>query len=438
MRLLDVINTPWALAPEKLLEIQAIYETHLRGEKIDIKAVEARLGQPLVNEPKPYQVVNGVALVPMIGVLAKRANMFTQISGGTSTQMIGDWLDQAAADQQVTSIILEIDSPGGQVDGVQQLAGKVQSIRAAGKTVVAWINGVGASGAYWVASAAERVLVSDSTTMVGSIGVVATHVDVSQREQQMGVKTTEITAGKYKRISSSYAPLSEEGRATIQQQVDAIYSVFVGDVSANRGVGVEEVLNRMADGRVFIGQAAQEAGLVDGVSTLSALIQELQPRPGAGRMSSNKSSKGIQTMDMTTLKTEHPDLYKAVFDEGQTAGAQQGAAQERARIAAIDDTALAGHEALTQQAKAEGWTVEKYSHAVITAERNQRKAAAADLNADAPKPAADAPPAAQTSAVYKTPAGFAVNSERAQLHNKALAYSKEHNVSYTQALTAVQ
>lgn len=392
MRLLDVVTSPWAIAPEKLLEIRAIYETHLRGEKIDIKAVEARLGEPLASTQKPYQVVGQVAIVPVVGVLAKRANMFMQISGGTSLQMMAGWLDQAAADPQVAAIVLEIDSPGGQVDGVQQFAAQVQAVRAAGKPVVAWINGVGASGAYWIASAAERVLIADTTTVVGSIGVVATHVDVSKREAALGMKTTEITAGKYKRIASSYAPLSEEGRATLQQQVDAIYSVFVDAVAAHRGVSAEQVLTDMADGRVFIGQQAITAGLVDGVSTLDALVADLQPRPGVGRRTSTQST-GV-TMNRDQLKADHPDTFEAVRKEGHEAGLQeglkQGATAERERIAGIDKHTVAGTEALAAKAKSEGWEPGRFAMAALEQQRQELQAEADANREAAPPPLPDA------------------------------------------------
>ena len=88
MRLIDIINAPWAITPEMLDEIQAIYAPHLRGEKIDLNGLEARLGQPLNNEPKAYEVVDGVAVLPIDGVIAKRMNLFTKISGGTSSQAI--------------------------------------------------------------------------------------------------------------------------------------------------------------------------------------------------------------------------------------------------------------------------------------------------------------------------------------------------------------
>lgn len=392
-RLLDIMTSPWALMPQKLLEIRHIYETHLRGDKIDVKAVEAQLGRPLVNEPRPYQVLDGgIAVIPLVGVLAKRANLFMQVSGGTSTRMVANWLAQAGNDPQVKSVILEVDSPGGEANGVMELVQMVGNVRDAGKPVVAWISGFACSGAYWIASAAERVLINDSIATVGSIGVVATHIDVSRREEQLGIKTSEVTAGKYKRIASSYAPLTEEGRQSIQDMVDAMYSAFVESVAENRGRTVDDVLNRMADGRVFIGPDAIEAGLVDGASTYQALVDELRSRPGAGRSSSTKP--GAQ-MNREQVKADHPQTYEAIRKEGYDAGLQdgnkEGAAAERARHAAIDKARVAGHEALTAQAKAEGWDAGRYALAVLDAETQQRQAALDAQHKDAPPPLKDAP-----------------------------------------------
>ena len=119
MALIDVVAAPWALLPETLHEIRTVYETHLRGERIDVQSVEARIGRPLSNEPAPYQVVSGVAVVPMVGVVAKRASLFMEVSGGVSTQIVQQHLLMAMEDPAVHSVILQIDSPGGTVDGVQ-------------------------------------------------------------------------------------------------------------------------------------------------------------------------------------------------------------------------------------------------------------------------------------------------------------------------------
>lgn len=131
-----------------------------------------------------------------------------------------------------------------------------------------------ASAAYWIGAAADAVYMTGPTVQVGSIGVVATHTDRSKIDPSTSA-TTEITAGKYKRIASQNGPLTDEGRSEIQSQVDEIYRVFVDDIARFRGASVEDVLTRMADGRIFVGAKAQDAGLVDGVSTLAQLQADL-------------------------------------------------------------------------------------------------------------------------------------------------------------------
>ena len=191
MRLIDVLTSPWAIVPEKLIEIQAIYRTRLRGEKIDLSAIEARIGKPLSNDPKPYEVVNGVAVIEMEGIVAKRMSLFTKISGGISTYHVQEQFSAAMADPKVRGILLNIDSPGGGIDGTADLAGMIHSARGE-KPVVAFTDGVMASAAYWIGSAADAVYISGDTSQVGSIGVVAAHMDISKAEEMIGVKTTEI------------------------------------------------------------------------------------------------------------------------------------------------------------------------------------------------------------------------------------------------------
>ena len=170
MSVLSILSAPWAILPAKLQEIAGVYAAHARGERVDLAALEARLGRPLNNTRTPYTVdANGTALVQMSGVLAKKANMMTDISGGTSMQVLAADLEAAAADPTVKAIVLAIDSPGGTVDGTQALAATVARI-AADKPVVAWADGVMASAAYWIGSAASEVVVSGETTQVGSIG----------------------------------------------------------------------------------------------------------------------------------------------------------------------------------------------------------------------------------------------------------------------------
>ena len=417
MRLLDVLNSPWAIIPDKLLEIQAIYATHLRGDKIDIAAIEARLGRPLVNTPKNYDVVDGVAIVAVEGVLAKRANLFMQISGGMSMQLIERDLNQALADDGVHSIILAIDSPGGTVDGTQELARAVMAASEQ-KTVVAWIDGAMASAAYWIGSAADSIQLGADTALVGSIGVAMSHKDYSKAEERIGIKTTDIYAGKYKRIASEHAPLTEDGRAGLQAMVDQIYTVFVEAVADHRGVPVDTVIGNMADGRIFVGRQSIEAGLVDGVATLNGLIGQLaggtyQPRrtgqmqtaaarAAAGVIDSRAKQTGAGAAPIILLPSQeppmsitrdfitanHPDIASAFRKEGQDAvlaeGRAAGIIAERERIQAVEAQSLPGHEKLIAQLKFDGKTSgPEAAVQILAAEKAAGTAQLRDLRADA-------------------------------------------------------
>lgn len=438
MKLSDVISGLWAIEPNKLIDIQSIYAAHLQGNRIDIAAVERQLGKPLNNAQQTYNVINGVAVLPIEGVIAKKMNMFSQISGGTSSEMAAASLAQAVNDPTVHSIILSIDSPGGTVDGTQAFADAVVAAQNS-KPVVTLASGTIASAAYWIGSAASAVYITEATTTVGSIGIVTSHRDVSAAEAAQGIKTTEISAGKYKRIASQYAPLSQEGRQTIQDQLDYTYSLFVGTVAKQRGVSVDKVVADMADGKTFIGQQAIDAGLVDGFATLDSLIAQLNAsRPKNGMPSNTNTNtnrahvalppqpkKGNTMSTAEQIAAEHPEAAAALR--------AQGASAERARIQAIEAQCMRGHEALINTMKFDGTsTAGDAAQAVLAAEKSQREAMQKNIAADAPKPL----PVAAIPTVDASDAPKQMT--RAELDVKAKAYAAENKVSYIEAVKIIQ
>jgi signal peptide peptidase SppA len=285
-KIIDILAAPWAIEPMKLREMTEIYGNRLRDESEEeraarIAAVEAKLGRELDNTPKNYSIEgDGVAVIPVHGVIAKRMNWFMEISGGVSTQLLGRDIRMAVNDPNVHSLILSVDSPGGTVDGTEELANLVHEARNE-KAIITHGDGSMFSAAYWIGSSADRIFLSGNTAGAGSIGVVAQHIDYSEYEQKRGIKVTEITAGKYKRVASQHAPLTAEGRATIQAQLDHIYKVFVDTVARNRRTSSDDVLDRMADGRIFLGKQAKESGLVDGFATLEDLVGMLDSERAA-------------------------------------------------------------------------------------------------------------------------------------------------------------
>ena len=389
MTVLDVLNQPWAIVPDRLEEIHAIYCARLKGEEPDVAAIEARLGRPLGNEPQGYEVRDGAALIPLRGVLGQRMNLMSNMSGGTSTELFARDVRQALEDPAVRSIVLMVDSPGGSVAGTQSAAEVVRSARGK-KPTVAYVEGLMASAAVWIASAADQVVLDSGSAQVGSIGVVATHTDVSKREEALGIKTTEIVAGKYKRAASQYGPLTETGRATIQDQVDYLYGLFVADVAANRGVSTEKVLEDMADGRMFIGQQAVDAGLADGISNLETLISTLnQSATDRERLTATAPS----SMDDSMNPNEQAAQWAAENPEAAAVLRAEGAVGERDRIAAVRAQAMPGHEALIEALAADGHTSgPEAAMAVVAAENALRKEKAEAQAAEAPAPVAFDPP----------------------------------------------
>jgi capsid assembly protease len=387
MRLLDVINAPWAITPEMLGEIHAIYDRHMRGDKIDLESLAAQTGLSFDTSPKGYTVEDGVAVLPIDGVIAKRMNLMTKISGGVSSELIGKDFAAALADRSVQAIVLAIDSPGGTVDGTPELADQIYQARGT-KPIVAVTDGMMASSAYWIGSAADAVYISSEVALTGSIGVVTKHVDMSAVEAKQGIKTTEIFAGKYKRIASQYEPLTTEGRAYIQEAVDHAYGVFVDAVARNRGAGIETVLSQMADGRTFHGSQAVAAGLVDGVATLSAVIDRARklarkPQQPTRAGAAHATATQEENMNLETLKEQHPDLVAAISTEALTGQVElletakaEGAQSERDRIAAVRSQALPGHEALIERLAFDGVsTGDDAARAIIAAERDLRTVA---------------------------------------------------------------
>lgn len=221
-----------------------------------------------------YEMHDGVAVIRLNGVLLRherRSGLFDV----TSTTRIGESLRRAVTDASIRAIVLAIHSPGGTVDGTQELARQIYTSRLK-KPIVAYAEGLMASAAYWIGAAADQVFISSDTTELGSIGVVASHIDISKAEDARGITTTEIVAGRYKRVASMHRPLSDLGRSMLQDQVDHVYGIFIHDISVFRGVPPDTVVRQMADGRIFIGQRAIAAGLADGKTTLDALMTHLR------------------------------------------------------------------------------------------------------------------------------------------------------------------
>ena len=401
MRLLDVITSPWAITRDKLNEIQSIYYAHLKREKIDFKALEAEAGVPLNNPAQEVQVIDGVSIIPVQGVLGKKMNLFSQISGGASMQIIERQVVDAVNDEAIKAIVLDIDSPGGTVDGSSELANKIFSLRGQ-KPIVSFVSGTMASAAVWIGLAADRVFISSETAMTGSVGVIATHTDISQAEEQRGIKVTEIVSGKFKGITTEHKPLSKEGKEVLQSRVDLLLGHFVADLAKFKAKATEEIKELVGEAQIFIGSQGIDVGLVDGVSTFESLIKNLSENDGALFLDikENSISGEKEIMDKNTIEEakpmtakllaeDHPEVFEAIkqegFQEGFKAGVVDGAAEEVARIKDVEENCIPGYESMVEKMKFDGKsTGGDVAKAIVKAEKKAHADKLDDIAEDSP------------------------------------------------------
>lgn len=256
-----IATTPWAIRPEKLEEI---------AEFIRIKANGGELPEFEAADRVETRSGGGVAVLPLYGTITQRANLIQKYSGGTPTEQFSKMLRAALSDPDVGSIVIDIDSPGGSVYGVPELAGEIYNSRNR-KRIVAVANSEAASAAYWLGSQADELIVTPGG-QVGSIGVVALHEDFTKALESKGIKVSMITAGKFKGEMYPFRPLGEDTRAYMQSRVDDYYDVFVKAVARGRGASQKAVREGFGEGRMVGAIQALKMGMADDIATLDEVI----------------------------------------------------------------------------------------------------------------------------------------------------------------------
>lgn len=259
-----------------------LYNTPLLIQRAKLDAILTVLGNrvgwngPLALVPTPAvrslpEAMPGIALIPVYGSLVRRSLGVEAASGLTAYTDINRQIDQALADPRIEGILLDIDSPGGEAGGVFELGERIRLADAV-KPVWAMADDSAFSAAYVLASGASRVFVS-RTGGVGSIGVIALHVDQSLHDAQAGVRYTAIYAGEHKNDFSPHAPLTDAAASRLQAEVDRLYGLFVGHVAAMRGLDEDEI--RATEAGLFFGPEAVDAGLADAEGSPEAVLGEL-------------------------------------------------------------------------------------------------------------------------------------------------------------------
>ena len=338
-------------------------------EKIEKRALS--LGDGKNKDLKFSERRGNIGILNIRGPIVRYAGMMELSADVRSLESYTKEFKTLEEDPNIEVIVLNIDSPGGEAAGISQFATYIRNSK---KRVVAFVDDLGASAAYWIASAAKEIYAS-TTAFVGSIGVVFTIIDDSEKQKKEGIEKIEIVSVQSPKKRPDVK--SEEGRKQIEVWANDLADKFIKAVARYRGVSEEYVLNNFGQGDLLIAEKAKDVKMIDGIMTFEKLIKNLSKK--------TTYQKGVimqETITADVIKQEYPKVWEEIF--------QAGAKAERERIKAIEDLGeFKGYEDLVKRMKFDGVSsAEMVELAVFRAEREKKAKVAEEFNRDGAKAAA--------------------------------------------------
>ena len=263
---------PWVIMPDIHRRLCDILDAHISGTAHDPDGIVSQFVQaePDKGNPNKIEIVDGVAVIPVHGVIGHGYSTMLNSSGVMSVDVLGSLITEAVEDERVNGILLDVNSPGGTVTGVPETAELISNATAS-KPVVAFTDSLMASAAMWLASGANAIYATQSAS-VGSIGVYMAWLDESRAMEMQGYRTELIKRGKFKAAGIKGLELTEEQREDLQSTVDKVYGWFVDAVIRGRGDVNEDVM----EGQCFFGADAVDVNLADAVGTADKAMEEMQ------------------------------------------------------------------------------------------------------------------------------------------------------------------
>ncbi|MEO0478424.1 MAG: S49 family peptidase [Planctomycetota bacterium] len=407
-----LIRQHWALERGTFLNLSSLVLRHSRGERLSPEAIEqamdespSRERERLAQDRRPPE---GIAMIPVQGVIARHARQVNGISQrrGKSIDRLRSRLADALQDDEVEAILLDVDSPGGSVSGLQEFAEDVRAVRGE-KPIVAHVDGLCASAALWIAAQADRIYTTRSSE-IGSIGVYAPLVDDERLFKNEGVDIEVVSSGGVKGQGFPGTRRSSELRDEIQAGVDRFLDWFVEAVAMGRDLSEEEV-RALADGRVHFAEQAIELGLADEIASIddvfASLLEgngNLQARGlGTGAVMTKTKEEEPAAAQPTTadqLAAQFPTLVQGIRDEASAQGRAEGEKAERARATGILRTATSSQQKLATKLVVDGASLDEAQSQLHDDPDREKSSALAARMAAAPEPRNGAAPA-------PTPAG---------------------------------
>lgn len=338
---------PWAIQREKLAVLADVLAARVAGDKLFTTEFAAAVTDARAKEIA--EADGKVAIVSVYGVLADRMDMFSAMSGGTSYAGIKRQLHKALSNEDVKAVVLDIDSPGGSVPGTDELATEIRKLRGGEKPIIAQVNSLAASAAYWLAASADEVVVTPSGR-AGSIGVYTAHDDISASLEKAGVKRTYISAGKHKVEGNETEPLGKDTLAYIQESVNRSYGRFIQAVADGRGVTKSKVEDGFGQGRVFYSEALIDRGMADRIATLDETLARLgadTEHAYIRRIKASNAAKADAAHMLAAKMAAGEDITKREFEHGLKGllGLSNSEAERAARLYLKNDQGAPDYDA---------------------------------------------------------------------------------------------
>ena len=255
----EIATTPWAILPQALNGMIAQVNAGIQA-KDPANVIQA-------------QNAGNVAVLNINGVIMPKESQLSRWFGLSTCEGISRIVGQLCNDESVSVIVLNMDTPGGSVAGIDELTTELRDLRGK-KKIVAVSNSLMASAGYYIASAADEIIATPSSE-TGSIGVFTTHIDYSKMLDEVGMDVTFIQAGEYKTEGNMYEPLTDEAREYMQNVVNQYYNQFINAVSKGRGITPSAVRENYGKGRVLTAKDALSAGMVDKIESFNQVIARL-------------------------------------------------------------------------------------------------------------------------------------------------------------------
>jgi capsid assembly protease len=283
----------WAMEPGKLLAIVDLLAMQAEGGKFSAEEIEARIAPATAAAVARRE--GAVAIVPLRGIISPRVSLTPNSStgGGATAEGFTNQVEQMAADDNVKAIVVDADTPGGNVLGVDEASAAVAAVRGV-KPIVVQVNGNLASAGYWIGASADEIVMTPSS-QVGAIGVRSAYDDVTAALEKEGIAREILSAGKFKG-EGLLGPLSDETRAYMQSRIDDYYGLFVDRVAAGRNASTQAVRDGFGQGRMLGAAAAVREGMADRVATMKDTLARFgvgAPQPKGRKLAPERERRAI-------------------------------------------------------------------------------------------------------------------------------------------------